>query len=126
VGNLAKTFDVARSDVALLEEVRRGNVDAYDVLYARHVDVARRLARALLRNQADADDVVSEVFASVLAVIQPGKGQRDSFGPYLIASVRNESYRAQRRVARDAPLRSDSVGRNSRAASAVTAQRVAA
>ena len=110
VGNLTRMLDVSRSDVALLEDVRRGDVEAYDILYARHVDAARRLARSLLRSQADADDVVSEVFASVLDVVQRGKGPRDSFSPYLMASVRNESYRVQRRHARDAPWGRDDLG----------------
>jgi RNA polymerase sigma factor (sigma-70 family) len=70
---------------------------AYVVLYERHVGAARRLARSLLRNHADADDVVSEVFASVLAVIQRGKGPRDGFAAYLMASIRHECHRARRR-----------------------------
>jgi RNA polymerase sigma factor (sigma-70 family) len=70
------------------------------VLYERHVDAARRLARSQLRNHADADDVVSEVFASVLAVIQRGKGPRDGFAAYLMASVRHECHRARRKNGR--------------------------
>jgi hypothetical protein len=52
VGNPAKTLDGPRSDIALLDEVRRGDLRAYVVLYERHADGARRLARAMLRNQA--------------------------------------------------------------------------
>jgi RNA polymerase sigma factor (sigma-70 family) len=95
---------VSRSDSAILELVRRGDLRAYVVLYERYVGAAGRVARSLLRNPADADDVVSEVFASVLSVIQRGKGPRDGFGPYLMASVRHECYRAQRRRGRDLPL----------------------
>ena len=87
----------ARSDSDVLALVRRGDRLAYVVLYERHVGPARRLARSLLRNHADADDVVSEVFASVLAVIQRGKGPRDSFAAYLMASIRHECHRARRR-----------------------------
>jgi DNA-directed RNA polymerase specialized sigma24 family protein len=74
VGSTARTLDPSRSDVDLLEEIRGGDLSAYVVLYERHVEAARRLARSTLRNQADADDVVSEAFASVLAVIQRAKG----------------------------------------------------
>jgi RNA polymerase sigma factor (sigma-70 family) len=87
----------ARSDSDVLALVRRGDRLAYVVLYERHVGAARRLARSLLRNHADADDVVSEVFASVLAVIQRGKGPRDGFAAYLMASIRHECHRARRR-----------------------------
>jgi RNA polymerase sigma factor (sigma-70 family) len=94
-------------DVILLEAVRRGERDAYFELYERHVGAARNLARSLLFNDADADDVVSEVFASVLEVIKRGKGPRDGFRAYLMASVRNECYRAGRRRARSTPIESD-------------------
>jgi RNA polymerase sigma factor (sigma-70 family) len=104
VGNPANTVETSRADVALLEDVRRGDLHAYVVLYERYVDSAGRLARALLRNPADADDVVSEVFASVLTAIQRHKGPRDGFGAYLMASVRNECYRAQRRRGRHTPV----------------------
>ena len=98
MGNPAKTAGRdLRSDSNVLDLVRGGDRSAYVVLYERHVEAARRLARSLLRNQADADDVVSEVFASVLAVIQRDKGPRDGFAAYVMASVRNECYRARRR-----------------------------
>jgi RNA polymerase sigma factor (sigma-70 family) len=104
VGNPARTLEPSRSDIDLLEEIRGGDLSAYVVLYERHVEAARRLARSMLRNQADADDVVSEVFASVLAVIQRDKGPRDGFAAYVMASVRNECYRAQRRRGRHTPV----------------------
>jgi RNA polymerase sigma factor (sigma-70 family) len=104
VGNPANTLEASPADVALLDDVRHGDLRAYVVLYTRHVDSARRLARALLRNPVDADDVVSEVFASVLTAIQRQKGPRDGFAAYLMASVRNECYRAQRRRGRHTPV----------------------
>jgi RNA polymerase sigma factor (sigma-70 family) len=91
----------------LLDAVRRGDRDAYVELYERHVAAARALARALLRNQTDADDVVSEVFASALSVIKRGKGPRDGFRAYLMASVRNECYRTGRRNGRTSPIETD-------------------
>ncbi len=97
----------AGGDAVLLDAVRRGDRDAYVELYERHVGAARALARALLRNQTDADDVVSEVFASVLSTIKRGKGPRDGFRAYLMASVRNECYRAGRRRGRNSPIETD-------------------
>jgi trimeric autotransporter adhesin len=91
------THDESRSDAEILESVRRGDLRAYVELYERHVAAARRLALSQLRNQADADDVVAEVFASILAVIQRGKGPSESFDAYLMTSVRHECSRARRR-----------------------------
>ena len=94
------THSESRSDAELLESVRRGDLDAYLELYRRYVDAARRLARSQVRNPSDADDVVSEVFTSVLAVIQRGKGPSDCFAAYLMASVRHECSRCRRRAGR--------------------------
>ena len=77
-------------DAELISRVRRGDHDAYTALYRRHVDAARRLARACCRSVQDADDVTAEVFAAVLAAIVHGKGPTDSFRPYLLRSIRNE------------------------------------
>jgi len=69
----------------------------YEALYAEHQPAARRLARTLVPADA-ADDIVSEAFTKVLAVISRN-GARASFRPYLMAAVRNEaaSFHARRR-----------------------------
>jgi RNA polymerase sigma factor (sigma-70 family) len=88
------------SDADALARVRHGDAGAYGILYQRHVERARRLACSIVNNRSDADDVVAEAFASVLSALEGGKGPIDSFVPYLMSSVRNESYRANRRLAR--------------------------
>ena len=54
------------SDAELISRVRGGDVAAYGDLFSRHQDAAHRLARQLVRGP-DADDLVSEAFAKVLA-----------------------------------------------------------
>ena len=63
--------------------------------------MARRLARSRLVSHEDADDVVAEVFASVFGAFEQGRGPLDSFAPYLVACVRNECHRANRRRLRE-------------------------
>jgi RNA polymerase sigma factor (sigma-70 family) len=75
------------ADAELISAVRGGDVDAYGVLFTRHVDAARRLARQLVP-PADADDLVSEAFAKVLRVLQRGGGPDLAFRAYLLTSVR--------------------------------------
>ena len=77
----------------LLEQVRAGECDAYGTLYQRHAASARGYARSLLVNSSDADDAVSEVFASLLAALRHGRGPSGVFVPYLLASVRNQCRR---------------------------------
>ncbi|HEU4841783.1 MAG TPA: sigma-70 family RNA polymerase sigma factor, partial [Ilumatobacteraceae bacterium] len=96
-------------DRALLALVRDGDLDAYGELYARHSAAAHRFARSLLANRTDADDAVAEVFASLLATLQRGRGPTEQFLPYLLTSVRNECRRANRRGSRESVDRREQV-----------------
>jgi RNA polymerase sigma factor (sigma-70 family) len=75
------------SDAELISAVRGGDIDAYGELFERHVAAARRLARQLVP-PADADDLVSEAFAKVLALLQRGAGPDLAFRAYLLTAVR--------------------------------------
>lgn len=79
----------ASSDDELTACVRRGDQLAFGQLYERHHRAARSTARVFLRSEADADDVVADAFAGVLAAIGNGHGPRDNFRRYLLACVRN-------------------------------------
>jgi RNA polymerase sigma factor (sigma-70 family) len=74
-------------DAELIAAVRGGDNDAYGLLFERHVDAARRLARQLVSG-SDADDLVSEAFAKVLTVLQRGEGPDLAFRAYLLTAVR--------------------------------------
>jgi len=50
------------SDELLLEQVREGAKDALGVLFRRHARSIRNVAYRILRNEAEADDLVQEVF----------------------------------------------------------------
>jgi RNA polymerase sigma factor (sigma-70 family) len=87
----------AASDALLMAAVRTGTVDAYGELYARHVAAARRLAGALVRDPADAEDLVAEAFAKILAVLREGRGPDLAFRAYLLATLRHVGYDRARR-----------------------------
>jgi len=76
------------SDADLISAVRSGDADAYGILYQRHADSARRLARQISQRAADVDDVVAETFSRVLATIRRGAGPSAAFRPYLLTAVR--------------------------------------
>lgn len=77
----------APSDAELISRVRGGDVDAYGLLFARHVDAARRLARQLVRGP-DSDDLVSDAFTKVMGALQRGGGPDIAFRAYLLTAVR--------------------------------------
>ena len=87
-------------DADLIAASRAGDAAAYDTLYRRHVAAAHSLARQLVRNRAEADDVVAETFAKILDLLHRGGGPDDAFRPYLLTAVRRAAYdrhRAERR-----------------------------
>lgn len=87
-----------RTDEELLDDVRRGDVDAYARLWRRHHDSALRAARCITR-VAEPDDLVSEAFAAVFGAIRRGGGPREAFRPYLLQSIRNQAASWARRRA---------------------------
>jgi RNA polymerase sigma factor (sigma-70 family) len=85
------------SDAELIDSVRQGTVSAYGSLYERHVGAAYNLARQLTRNQAEADDLVSEAFAKVLDTLRAGRGPDSAFRAYLLTALRHTAYDKTRR-----------------------------
>ena len=81
------TTSDAPGDAELISAVRGGDVEAYGELFARHVDAARRLGRQLV-SAGDVDDLVSDAFAKVLAVLQRGGGPDLAFRAYLLTALR--------------------------------------
>ncbi len=80
------------SDAELISAVRDGDADAYGILYERHSARALRLARQIMPAETDADDVVAETFAKVLAAIRGGSGPTEAFVPYLLTAVRRVAF----------------------------------
>jgi hypothetical protein len=62
------------SEADLIAACRAGDAAAYDTLYRRHVTAAHGLARQLVRNRAEADDVVAETVAKILDLLHRGGG----------------------------------------------------
>ena len=91
------TAESEPSDADLVAAVRAGDTGAYGTLYSRHAADARRLAYSLVTDRADADDLVSETFAKVLATLRAGRGPARAFRPYLLTTLRHVRYDRLRR-----------------------------
>jgi RNA polymerase sigma factor (sigma-70 family) len=85
------------TDTDLMAAVRAGDTAAYGTLYERHHSAARQLAFALARDEADADDLVAETFAKVLATLRAGRGPLVAFRAYLNTTLRHVCYHRARR-----------------------------
>lgn len=84
----AASEDEQRSDEELIELVRGGNTDAYQVLWCRHFPAGVAVARSYT-SRVDPEDVASEAFARTMEAIGRGKGPQVAFRPYLLTVVRN-------------------------------------
>nr|WP_246211345.1 sigma-70 family RNA polymerase sigma factor [Phytoactinopolyspora alkaliphila] len=77
----------------MLERVRNGDESAFAVLYYRAAPVARRAAQRIVRDIHVAEDLVQESFYLTLRALRSGHGPTDSFGGYVVSTVRRLAYR---------------------------------
>ncbi|RKQ36986.1 sigma-70 family RNA polymerase sigma factor [Kocuria tytonis] len=75
------------SDAQLLTAVRAGDSAAFGELFERHRGAALAVARMHSRNEADAQDLVSEAFTRVLGLLREGRGPREFLRAYLVTAV---------------------------------------
>jgi RNA polymerase sigma factor (sigma-70 family) len=75
-------------DAELLNRVCAGDTAAFQILYQRHEQAARWLARDLVATADQVDDVVAETFGQLLEVTRRGSGPADAFRPYLLTALR--------------------------------------
>ncbi|UKA58949.1 SpaH/EbpB family LPXTG-anchored major pilin [Arthrobacter sp. FW306-2-2C-D06B] len=94
------SLDVGHSDPHIMAMVRDGDASAFDELFRRHVAAAQFVARAQTDNVSDADDVVSEAFASIFQALTEGKGPDQFFRSYLLTAVRRIAYDRNRKARR--------------------------
>jgi RNA polymerase sigma-70 factor, ECF subfamily len=67
-----------QSDEALVEHLQSGRADALTVFFERHSPLLFAIARRILRNRAEAEDAVQQIFLDVFRSIQqfdPNKGE---------------------------------------------------
>jgi len=82
-------------DGRLVERVRRGDAQAFDLLVRRHDRRAFSLAFRLLSHREDAEDVVQESFIAALEALDRFDATRP-FGPWFYRIVVNRSLNARK------------------------------
>ncbi len=105
------------SDEALYERMLAGELSAFDTLYERYERPLLGFVRGLLRDAAEAEDVLHDAF---LALLREGKAGRSaqSFRPWIFQTARNlclNRLRSRTRAARaltaaEPPVSTDSPG----------------
>jgi RNA polymerase sigma factor (sigma-70 family) len=96
------------SDAELILQVRSGDREAFGVLYERHANAARALARQYV-TPADAEDVVADAFGKLFEMLRRGAGPDAGFRPYLYTVVRHRAFDVSRGAARTRPSTDDEI-----------------
>jgi RNA polymerase sigma-70 factor, ECF subfamily len=96
------------ADEDLMQLLYRGNADAFEVIYGRHVDAAFSLAMRICRQRSLAEDVVQESFLSLWRSSARYDRNRGSVRTWSLGIVHNRAIDAlRRRAVRDRGLVSD-------------------
>src|SRR4051812_22120261 len=88
-------------DADLVASVRAGDRRAMEVLIRRHNRAMYRTARAILRDDAEAEDVVQDAYLRAFAALDAFRGD-SSLSTWLVRIAANEALMRRRRDARRA------------------------
>ncbi|GLY42835.1 hypothetical protein Amsp01_088580 [Amycolatopsis sp. NBRC 101858] len=90
-------------DAVLLAALRRGDLDAGDLLYHRHAGPLRRVAAGWVTQPDEQHALIAEAFAQVFAAVRAGGGPRDHLRAYLVVAMRHLAHRWSRDRSRVQP-----------------------
>src|SRR4051812_35842161 len=85
------------ADEELMQMVRRGDADAFAVVYGRHASSAFSLAYRMLGSRTAAEDVTQEAFLSAWRSAARYDSARGSVRTWLLGIVHNRAIDAMRR-----------------------------
>ena len=97
------------SDVDLVERIRRGDPRAMEALMRRHNRALYRTARAILRDDTEAEDAVQDAYIHAFRSLETFRGD-SSFSTWLVRIAANEALqrlRKQKRLAQVIPIDHD-------------------
>ena len=85
-----------RSDEELAAQLQSGNADALNVLFHRHSPVLFGIARRILRNDAEAEDAVQQIFLDVFRSIQQFDPAKGAFKTWLLMFAYHRTFNCRR------------------------------
>jgi RNA polymerase sigma-70 factor, ECF subfamily len=101
------------SDAEIVERIRRGDVQLFELLMRRHNQRLYRLVRSIVRQDAAAEDAAQEAWVRAFTHLDQFEG-RATFSTWLLRIGVHEAYACLRRARRLVPLEGISAGRPGR------------
>lgn len=98
-----------RTDEELIAELIEGESDALTVLFERHSPLVFRVARRVLRNDAEAEDAVQQVFLDIFRSAEQFDPLKGSFKSWLLQFAYHRSFNSRRRLRARGYYDSDSI-----------------
>lgn len=92
-----------RTDTELIASVRAGDMRAAEALMRRHNRMLYRTARAILRDDAEAEDAVQDAYLQAFRALGSFRGE-SKFSTWLVRIAANEALMRRRRNARGATV----------------------
>lgn len=99
---------MADKDGKLIKKIKKGNQQAFRILYDRYANYALRTAYAITRSRSDAADVVQETFIKVYRNIDTFDLNK-AFKPWFYRILINESRRFLKKNSRESVTTSSDV-----------------
>lgn len=84
------------SDEELAEQLQSGNADALTVLFKRHSPLLFGITRRILRNDAEAEDTVQQIFLDVFRSIQQFDPDKGAFKTWLLMFAYHRTFNCRR------------------------------
>ena len=90
-------------DVELLQRIRAGDARATELLLRRYNRTLYRTARAILRDDAEAEDAVQDAYVQAFRALDSFRGD-SAFSTWIVRIVANEALMRRRRQSRRAEV----------------------
>jgi RNA polymerase sigma-70 factor (ECF subfamily) len=87
-----------KTDEELLADLLGDEPDALTVLFERHSALVFRIARRILRNDAEAEDAVQQVFIDIFRAAEQFEPEKGSFKSWLLMFAYHRTFNSRRQL----------------------------
>jgi RNA polymerase sigma-70 factor, ECF subfamily len=85
-----------KTDEELVADLLSKEPDALTVLFERHSQLVFRIAYRILRNRADAEDAVQQVFLDMFRAVEQFEAEKDSYKSWLLMFAYHRTFNSLR------------------------------